>query len=64
MAVMLAKTYEAFKDAGASDQAAREAAEEIAGFEARLVRLEVKINLVLSGVVALIVGVVTLLFRS
>ena len=29
MAVMLAKTYEAFKDAGASDEKAREAAEEI-----------------------------------
>lgn len=30
VAVMLAKTYEAFKEAGASDEQAREAAEEIA----------------------------------
>ena len=41
IAVMLAKTYEAFKDAGASDEKAREAAEEmngramITGFENR-----------------------------
>ena len=37
MAMMLSKTYEAFRDAGASDDdKAREAAEEIAGFESRL----------------------------
>ena len=34
MPVMLSKTYEAFKDAGASDERAREAAEEIAAFDA------------------------------
>ena len=33
MAMMLAKTYEAFKEAGASDAKAREAAEEIAAFK-------------------------------
>ena len=36
MAVMLSKTYAAFKAAGAPDAIAREAAEEIAGFENRL----------------------------
>lgn len=40
MAVMLAKTYEAFKDAGASDEKAREAVEEIAAFENRLASIE------------------------
>ncbi|MXX10920.1 MAG: integrase [Nitrospira sp. SB0677_bin_15] len=62
MAVMLAKTYEALKDAGASDEKAREAAEEIAGFESRLasienrlIRVEVLITIVLTGVVSLVV---------
>ena len=62
MAVMLAKTYEALKDAGASDEKAREAAEEIAGFENRsasienrLIRVEVLITIVLTGVVSLVV---------
>lgn len=62
MAVMLAKTYEAFKDAGASDEKAREAAEEIAAFENRLasienrlIRVEVLLTVVLAGVVSLVV---------
>ena len=42
----------------------QEAADEIAGFESRLTRLEVKINAVLGGVIALIIGVVTLVLRS
>ena len=57
MAVMLSKMYEAFRAAGTPDALAREAAEESAGVEARLVRLEVKLTLVLAGVSALIVGV-------
>ncbi|MCY3955523.1 MAG: hypothetical protein OXF47_05965 [Nitrospira sp.] len=40
MAVMLSKTYEAFRAAGAPDDKAREAAEEIAGFENRLANIE------------------------
>ena len=36
MAVMLSKTYAAFKDAGASEESAREAAEEIADLGNRL----------------------------
>ena len=64
MAVMLSKTYNALVEAGASTSTAQEAAEEIAGFESRLTRLEVKINAVLGGVIALIIGVVTLVLRS
>ncbi len=52
---MLSKTYEAFKAAGAPDDKAREAAEEIAGFENRLTRLEVMLALVLAGVASLVV---------
>ncbi len=54
MPMMLSKTYDAFKEAGASDQKAREAAEEIAGFERRLIRLEVMVALILAGVVSLV----------
>ena len=45
MAMMLSKTYEALKEAGASDKKAREAAEEIAGFENRLATIEADIKL-------------------
>ena len=55
MAVMLSKTCDAFKAAGAPDDKAREAAEEIAGFENRLTRLEVMLALVLAGVASLVV---------
>ena len=55
MAMMLSRTYEAFKAAGAPEDKAREAAEEIAGFESRLTRLEVMVALVLAGVVSLVV---------
>ena len=64
MAVMLSDTYAAFRDAGVSEDRARAAAEEIAGFESRLVRLEVKENLVMGGIVALLIGVATLVVRS
>ena len=37
---------------------------QIAGFESRLTRLEVKINAVLGGVIALLIGVVTLVLRA
>ena len=62
MAMMLSKTYDAFRAAGVSDDKAREAAEEIAGFESRLtgleyrlVRLEVMVALILAGVASLVV---------
>ncbi len=55
MAMMLSKTYEALKAAGAPDDKAREAAEEIASFESRLIRLEVMVALILAGVVSLVV---------
>ena len=62
--MMLSKTYEAFKDAGASDERAREAAEEIAAFDARLIRVKSKINLVLGGILTLILGVAALVMRA
>ena len=55
VAARLSKTREAFRAAGAPDDKAREAAEEIAGFENRLTRLEVMLALVLAGVASLVV---------
>ena len=55
MSVMLPKTHAACREAGASDEKARAAAEEIAGFDKRLVRLEVMVALILAGVVSLVV---------
>ena len=44
MAVMLSKTYDAFKAAGAPDGIAREASEEIAGFESRVSGIEADVK--------------------
>ena len=56
MPVMLSKTYTALRAAqGVSDEQAREASEEIASFDRRLLRLEIGIGLVLTGVVTLVV---------
>jgi hypothetical protein len=40
MAVMLSKTYDALMAAGAGDEKARAAAEELAGYESRFARIE------------------------
>jgi hypothetical protein len=55
MAMMLSKTFQALRAAGASEEMARDAAEEIAGFENRLTRLEVMVALILTGVASLVV---------
>ncbi len=54
MSLMLAKTYSAFKAAGAPEEEAVAAAEEIAGIDARFNRLENKLTL-LTWMVGLIV---------
>jgi hypothetical protein len=46
MAIMLAKTYAAFKAAGVSDAEAQAAAEEIAAFENRLTKIESDLELI------------------
>jgi len=43
MALMLSKTYDALLAAGAPEEKAREAAEEIAGYENRLVKIETEL---------------------
>lgn len=55
MSMMLSNTYEAFISAGVPADKAKAASEEIAGFDRRLVRLEVMNALILAGVVSLVV---------
>ena len=62
MAIMLSKTYEALKAAGAPDDKAREAAEEIVAYDNRLANIEADVRLlkwmmglVLAGVLSLVV---------
>ncbi len=67
MAVMLSDTYQAFIEAGASEEKAQAAAQQIANFEQRLVRIESKPNLLITLVVTILVVVLgsaaTVLFR-
>jgi len=66
MALMLSKTYDAFRAAGAPDDKARDAAEEIAGFEDRLSGIESDVKLLkwMAGFnVALSLAILALLLR-
>ena len=44
MALMLSKTYDALLAAGAPEEKARDAAEEIAGYENRLIKIETELG--------------------
>ena len=45
MALMMASLYSALRDGGASDEAARKAAEEVAGYENRFAKLETDVGI-------------------
>ena len=65
MALMLGALYEALKDAHASEESARRAAEEVAAYESRLAAIDTKLAVLqaLVGVnVALTSGVLWLAF--
>lgn len=62
MAVMLSKTYDALIAAGAPEDKARAAAEELAGYEARFAKIETDLTVLkwmmgvqIAGVAALVV---------
>ncbi len=60
MALMLARTYAAFKAAGVSEAEAQAAAEEIASFETRLGKIEADLAVVkwmIGGLFAVVAGV-------
>ena len=52
---MLSKTYDAFVAAGAPDDKARAAAEEVANMNARLIRLEITTSAGAVGVLVLLI---------
>ena len=45
MAMMMSSLYDALRNAGAGDDSAREAAEEVAGFENRFAKVETELTL-------------------
>ena len=45
MATMLAEVYDAFRDAGASEEKSRAAAESLANYDQQLAKLEAEVNL-------------------
>jgi hypothetical protein len=51
----LSSTYEAFIAAGTSPKKAKEASEEIAGLDRRLIKLEIMNALILTGVISLVI---------
>ena len=55
MGIMLSKTYDAFKEAGVSDEKARVAAEEIASFKYSRTRLEIMTAVILAGTITLVI---------
>lgn len=78
MAVMIAEVYDALKDAGASEEKARRAAETLASYEARFVgverqldgmkieieRLTGRVNLLTWMVGFALAGIMTLIFKA
>ena len=53
MAVMLSKTYDAFLSAGAPEEKARQAAEELAAYENRFAKIETDLAVLRADVTAL-----------
>ena len=71
MAVMLSKTYDAFVAAGAPEEKARAAAEELAAYESRFVKIEQDLAVIkwmlgvtLAGVLSLVVSVASLVIKA
>ena len=71
MAVMLSKTYDALVAAGAPEDKARAAAEELAGYESRFAKIETELavikwmlGVVIAGVASLMASVAALVFKA
>ncbi len=71
MPVMLSKTYDAFIAAGTPEEKARAAAEELAAYEARFVKIEQELAVIkwmlgvtLAGVLSLVVSVASLVIKA
>ena len=64
MAVMLSKTYDALVAAGAPEEKARAAAEELAGYESRFVKIETDLAVLKWMVGVVIAGVASLIIKA
>jgi hypothetical protein len=61
---MLAKTYEAFVAAGAPEEKAREAAEELAAYESRFAKIDTDLTVLKWMVGLVIAGVASLVIKT
>ena len=64
MAVMLSKTYDALLAAGAPEDKARAAAEELAGYESRFVKIETVLAVIKRMLGVVIAGVASLVIKA
>jgi hypothetical protein len=64
MAVMLSKTYDALVAAGAPEEKARAAAEELAGYESRFIKIETDLAVLKWMVGVVIAGVASLIIKA
>jgi hypothetical protein len=64
MAVMLAKTYEAFIAAGAPEEKAVAAAEELAAYESRFAKIDTDLAVLKWMLAATFAGVVSLMVKA
>ena len=64
MAVMLAKTYEAFIAAGTPEEKAVAAAEELAAYESRFAKIETDLAVIKWMLGVLIAGVASLMIKT
>jgi hypothetical protein len=64
MAVMLSRTYDALIAAGAPEDKARAAAEELAGYESRFVKIETDLAVLKWMVGVVIAGVASLIIKA
>ncbi len=64
MAVMLSKTYEAFIAAGAPEEKARAAAEELAEYERRFAKIETDLAVIKWMLGIVIAGVASLVIKA
>jgi hypothetical protein len=64
MALMLSRTYDAFIAAGASEDKARGAAEELAAYETRFVKIEQDLAIIKWMLGVVIAGVASLIIKA
>ncbi len=64
MAVMLSKTYDALLSAGAPEEKARAAAEELAAYETRFAKIETDLAVIKWMLGVVIAGVASLIIKA